>query len=242
MKHKYDIGDIVTIKSHPLAFMKDGLIDCYIKQVPPLMFVKEIHIEHKKKMFSEAKGEWQIADKVKYLCVYYNQHRTIFEEKFLYESVLLSFEKLIFHRKKIDLANDGVTLITETKNYKPLEYKYGDLAFLKTYKLEKRKKTKYATISTDSTTKTFSTHTSPAFIMNGIKENETKDLYDQKKGELIRKTCKTLLKVIWYNSYQEKYSEEFVPIDFFTNDALITDSRSLDDLISIYDIISLDEE
>jgi hypothetical protein len=240
MGHKFNTGDIVTLKSHPLAFMQNGLIDCYIKQVPPLMLVKEIHIEHKKKMFSEAKGEWQIADKVKYVCVYFNQHRTIFEEKSLYESVLISFEKLIFHRKKADGSN-GVTLIKETKDYKPLEYKFGEIAFLRTYKLENRKKTKYATLSPESSTKTLSTNTSPAFIMNGIKENDQKDLYDQRKGLLIRKTCQTLLKVIWYNSYQEKYSEEYVPIEFFTNDSLITYSRSSKESISINEIITQNE-
>lgn len=241
MKHKFDIGDIVTIKSHPLAFMKDGLIDCYIRQVPPLMLVKEVHIEHKKKIFSEANGDWQIADKVKYLCVYYNQHRTIFEEKFLYESILISFDGLLFNKK--DEENGyGLRLIAETKDYKDLDYQFGEIAFLKTYKLENRKKTTLATLSVDSPTKTFSTHTSPAFIMNGIKENEKKDLYDQKKGLLLRKTCKTLLKVIWYNSYQEKYSEEYVPIEFFTNDKRIANTRSTLDNIRVGDMNLNNEE
>lgn len=240
MKHKYDIGDIVTIKSHPLAFMKDGIIDCYINQVPPLMLVKEILIEDKKKMFSEANGDWQIADKVKYLCVYFNQHRTIFEEKTLYESVLISFDKLLFNKKNKDNSY-GLRLIDETKEYTNVEYQFGEIAFLKTYKLENRKQTTHATMSAESTTKTFSTHTSPAFIMNGIKENEKKDLYDEKKGLLIRKTCKTLLKVLWYNSYQEKYSEEYVPIEFFTNDSRITDSRSSEAIISINKIFANNE-
>ena len=52
MKYKFNIGDIVTLKSHPLAYQEDGEIDAYVNQIPPFMCVKKIHIEKKKQIFS----------------------------------------------------------------------------------------------------------------------------------------------------------------------------------------------
>lgn len=71
MKYKFNIGDIVTLKSHPLAYQEDGEIDAYVNQIPPFMRVKEIHIEKKKQIFSSEMPNAKIADNIKYLCVYF---------------------------------------------------------------------------------------------------------------------------------------------------------------------------
>ena len=65
-KNNFEIGDIVTLKSHPLAFQEDGEIDAYVNQIPPLMCVKEVHIEKKKRLYSNEVKKSKIADNVKY--------------------------------------------------------------------------------------------------------------------------------------------------------------------------------
>jgi hypothetical protein len=221
---KFVIGNIITLKSHPLVFQKNGLIDASINQIPPLMCVKEIHYEKKKKKFSAENDGNQIADNTKYLCTYFNQHRMIFEDKMIYESMLVGFDKLKFHRNDEKIEESGLTLIEETKDYKKLkdeDYTYGKTVFFKTYKLEKRKKFASKSIDINSNKKSAVVHTSPAFITSGVKTNDQKTIYDEKSGEPIKTNAKNLFKVLWYNSYQEKMSEDYMPKEFFTDDERI---------------------
>lgn len=239
---KFEIGDIVTLKSHPLAYQPGGLIDAYVNQIPPFMCVKEVHFEKKKKKFSADVQDIQIADYTKYLCVYFNQYRMIFEEKMIYESMLIDISDLLFHRED-DKPNDEEyqNLIKETKSYNievykdkegkekekcNLKYKYGERVFFKTYKLEKRKK--YSSIGVDhnSPKKSAVLHTSPAFILSGYKRNDNRSISDEITGHPVRKTAKILYKVLWYNSYQEKMSEEYLPMEFLTDDERINASPS----------------
>ncbi|MCD8454603.1 hypothetical protein LNJ08_09360 [Tenacibaculum finnmarkense genomovar ulcerans] len=85
-ENKFIIGDIVTLKTHPLLYgfkiKGDG------KLVPPFMIVKEIYIEDKKKKtHSEELGK-QIAERIKYTCVFFDDNKTEFKEAILYESML----------------------------------------------------------------------------------------------------------------------------------------------------------
>ena len=218
---KFKIGYIVTLKSHPLAFQDNGEIDSYVNQIPPLMCVKEIHIEKKKKLYSDTVSGVQISDEVKYLCVYFNQYRMIFEEKYVYQNALISFDKLFFHNKNDKVEDGHITLIEETKKYENAEYEFGKRVFFKTYKLEKRKKFKSAKNDVRSSRTTTSTHTSLAFILNGDKLNDKESIYNSKNGELQRECSKILHKVLWYNAHQEKMSEKYLPKEFFTDDERI---------------------
>ena len=220
-KDLFEIGDIVTLKSHPLAFQSNGEIDAYVNQIPPLMCVKEIHIEKKKELYSNDVSDSQIADKVKYLCTYFNQYRMIFEEKYVYQNVLISLDELVFHSENDKVEDGHISLIEETKNYEKVKYEFGKRVFFKTYKLEKRKKFKSAKNDVRSSRTTTSTHTSPAFILNGVKLNDKESIYNSKNGDLQRKCSGKLYKVLWYNAYQEKMSEEYLPKEFFTEDERI---------------------
>lgn len=229
---KFKIGEIVTLKSHPLAFQANGEIDSYVNQIPPLMCVKEIHIEKKKKLYSDTVSGVQISDEIKYLCVYFNQYRMIFEEKYVYQNVIVSFDELIFHSDVHKKKEGHISLVDEAKDYKKVEYEFGKRVFFKTYKLEKRKKFKSAKNDVRSSRTTTSTHTSPAFILNGVKLNDRESIYNSKNGELQRKCSKKLFKVLWYNAYQEKMSEEYLPEEFFTDDERIyknSDSKNTND-------------
>ena len=136
----FDIGDIITLKSHPLAYQDNGEIDAYINQIPPLMCIKEVHIEKTKQIFSSENSGLKIADNIKYLCVYFNQHRMIFEEGFVYQDTIISIKDITFHNKNDEIDMDHEKLIDETIDYKDVDYEFGKRIFFKTYKLEKRKK------------------------------------------------------------------------------------------------------
>ncbi|MGJ8592835.1 MAG: hypothetical protein ACSHXF_09820 [Aquaticitalea sp.] len=220
-KNKFEIGDIITLKSHPLAFEKSGEMDIYVSQIPPFMCIKEVHTEKKKEIYSSEAPEKKIADNVKYLAVYFNQHRMIFEESFVFHDMVIPIKDIIFHNQNEEFNENHKKLIEETIDYNVASYEFGKRVFFKTYKLEKRKKFKNAGHDVKSTTKTVMTHTSPAFILNGFKHNNQKSIYNSKNGELQRKCADELYKVLWYNSYQEKFSEEYLPKEFFTDDARI---------------------
>ncbi|SFR82598.1 hypothetical protein [Maribacter stanieri] len=179
----FKIGDIVTLKSHPLAFEESGEMDVYVNQIPPFMCIKEIHYEKKKVLYSKEKSEAKISSNTKYLCTYFNQHRMVFEEKFLFQDFLIPLKKIIFHNKDTEQQNDHIKLIDETINYNKSKYEFGKRVFFKTFKLEKRKKFKSAGHDFKSTTRTTMTHTTPAFILSGFKSNENTDKYSEKSGD-----------------------------------------------------------
>lgn len=229
--NKHKIGDVVTLKSHPLAFQKDGEIDLYINQIPPFMCIKEINIENNKKMFSDESPNKQTADNVKYLCTYFNQHRMEFEDRYVYQEMLLPLDKITFHKQE-EKEEGHITLVQETKGYPVATYDYGKRVFFRTFKLERRKKFKsynkasYSSLVPGNQNSVGSkpknngslTHTSPAFILYGIKPNNTKNIYNTKTGEIQRETSDELYKVFWYNAFSEKFSEDYLPKEFFVDD------------------------
>lgn len=174
-KHKFEIGQIVTLKSHPL-FREHMKIIEFSAQVPPLMLVKEIFYEDekKKKMFNEELGsDFQIADSIKYICVYFNSNKSEFVEVSLYESVLKSYNELKYFKeieeeKKTRFIEDKL-LIDEVEDYLLIDkYEFGKVVQFKTKKLEHRKS--YDGNSEKIVNNSFQT---PDFVLSGIKnEND----------------------------------------------------------------------
>ena len=65
MSNKFNVGNLVSFKSHPL--LKEMYIKGDGKYVPPIMLVKEVFFENKnKKNFDEVTGK-KIADKIRRL-------------------------------------------------------------------------------------------------------------------------------------------------------------------------------
>jgi hypothetical protein len=212
MKNKFSIGSIVTLKSHPLLIKEkiqgDG------KLVPPFMVVKEIFFEDKKKRtHSEELGK-EIADKVKYTCAFFDDNKTEFKEVVLYESMLLKFPK-----DKEEFKEES------------LEYQFGEKIAFKTNILEvskerESKKTTHTKLndkdgkptnrkSETITTQNLVNFSSPDFVLCGIKKNESlNDFYPN--GDTRRKASETLFKVKWFNSFQMKFSEIYLPAECFT--------------------------
>lgn len=219
---EFKIGAIVTLKSHPLFSVIPQKIKELPAQVPPLMLVKEVIYENadKKKVFSDVIVNAQIADTVKYICVYFNANKSEFVEKEIYHSFLESYLKLKYYK---ELEKDRVktfvlnkTLIDEVITYTNVEtYVYGKRVQFITKKLEHRK-------SYDFTSEKIpgSSFQTPDFILSGIKNEEQKDLFFQEGNESKpkRKISEQSYKVMWFNHVQQKFSEQYLPKEFFVED------------------------
>lgn len=205
----YQLGDIVTLKSHPL--FKKHTIDTYSNQVPPLMIIKEVFFEDdKKKVFSSEKENIQIADNIKYTCIYFNNNKSEFVEATIYHSLLESYKFLKFDRKLKDgqETKSEISLITEVSTYKEAAYSYGKSIQLKTNKLERRKK-----FTCDDNLAKIS-FTSPDFVLCGYKIEKLADLF-YPDGKPKKITSETFYKITWFNHFQQKFSEQYLPKEFF---------------------------
>ncbi len=217
LKNKFDIGDIVTLKSHPLI-KKHSKIKELNLLVSPLMLIKEVQFEDKKskKVFSEEFKNAQISDLVKYVCVYFCANTNKFEEKVLFESFLVSYKKLNFHRKE-EIGNNhkkSVKLIKEVKKYdSKFDYKYADVVQFKTKKLEHRKS--YDKKSDEHLKNT--SYQTPDFILSGIKKEPQEKLF-YPNGQKKKIVADVLYKVMWFNYVHQKFSEEYLPKEFFVKD------------------------
>jgi hypothetical protein len=208
------VGSIVTLKSHPL-FIKHT-IDIFSNQVPPLMIVKEVIYENdKKKLFSDELEDCKIADDIKYICIYFNNNKSEFVEVTVYHSFLKNYDQLKFNRQldeKGKATRSEISLIDEVKNYKSADYEFGSVVRLKTNKLERRK-----TFNANFDTAIKVSFTSPDFILTGLKKEILTDLFYH-DGKPKRKASDILYKVMWYNHFQQKFSEQYLPKEFFVED------------------------
>jgi len=208
----YNIGDIVTIKSHPLLknfTLKNNKLPC-----PPLLLIKEVLFENKKKkLFSDEIPKAKIADNLKYICVYFNDKKSEFVEITLYHSYLASYKDLKFDRELDETGNktkSKISLIEEVKDYSIKKYKFGRLTQLKTCKLESRKKIQY---KKKRKIRNY-LYATPDFVLTGIKREVTDGLfYDDRKPK--RKVSEIMYKVMWFNHIQNKFSEKYLPKEFF---------------------------
>ncbi|WP_232120918.1 hypothetical protein [Tenacibaculum finnmarkense] len=221
-ENKFVIGDIVTLKTHPLLY--DFKIKGDGKLVPPFMIVKEIYIEDKKKKtHSEELGE-EIAERIKYTCVFFDDNKTEFKEAILYESMLEKYDKIYIARLDIDESKQGDSLIDETRKYNVPKYIYGKIVFFRTKKFEIFKKRdsfkmiqqKGGDYKKTTTIQYIVNYSSPDFILCGIKKNEnTNDFYPN--GDKRKIVSEILYKVKWFNASQMKFSDIYLPRECFTD-------------------------
>ncbi|MES2811418.1 MAG: hypothetical protein V4670_03020 [Bacteroidota bacterium] len=220
MTNTFEVGDLVTFKTHPLLF------EFYIKgdgkYVPPIMIIKEVLFENKdKKEFDEVSGI-QIAEKVKYICTYFDDNRSEFIESHLYQSQLESFKNLkvakVEDKKQSD---DYVDIITEVSNYPKLKYHFGEIVYFKTKKLEALKKRESTKIEIENTKEIKKTtiqyvvnYITPDFVICGHKSETYNDLF-YNNGKPKRMASIEFIKVKWFNPTQQKFSEQYLPIEFF---------------------------
>jgi hypothetical protein len=241
MKNKYPVGCIVTFKSHPLLY--DFMIKGDGKLVPPFMIVKEVFIEDKKKkIVDDITGE-QIAERIKYTCVFFDDNQTDFKDVILYESMLTSYEEIYIAKMDgviISKESDYKSLIKEASEYTVPKYKYGKIIYFKTKKFEIFKKR-----SSIKSTRTFLSdeelskisakdvieknsfdrketiqyvvnYSTPEFILSGIKKENYDNLF-YPNGDIRKVVSEILYKVKWFNSNQMKFSEIYLPAECLTD-------------------------
>ena len=228
LKNKFTVGEIVTFITHPLLY--NFKIESNGKSVPPLMIVKEVFFENKKKkIFDEETGN-RIAERIKYTCTYFDDIKSEFKEVIIYESMLESFKKLYIARldgKKKSNEEGYESLRTEVLSYKNPKYKFGEIINFKTKKLEILKKRSSMKIIVElkgekedkldkkvSTTEYVTNYTTPEFVLSGLKKEKQEDLF-YPNGDKKRLVSETLYKVKWFNHYQMKFSEQYLPIECF---------------------------
>lgn len=233
--NKFKVGDIVTFKTHPLLYkMKiqgDG------KLVPPFMIVKEVYLEDKKKKIVDTSNGKTIGERIKYTCLFFDDNKSDFKEVVIYESMLENYTKFHIARidgEKKDKLSKYESLISEVSNYKDSKYEYGKLVCFQTKKLElfkKRTSTKKevnmttGVIDEKKTTQYVVNYSTPDFIICGYKEDVREDLF-YPNGDNKKIVSKSLLKVKWFNSYQMKFSEQFLPIECFVDKSVLVKKES----------------
>ncbi len=224
----FSVGDLVTLKTHPL------LHDFYIKGdgklVPPIMIIKEVLFEGKEKKTNDEITGFVIGEKIKYVCVHFDDNRSEFIESHLYHSMLDTYRNLnIAFLGSAPSDENHIDLITEVGNYPPrATYAYGELLYFKTKKLEIFKKRTSNKIILDDTVVPPLMHkkkkiiqyvvnySTPDFLACGYKKETSADLFynDGKPKKMI---STEFVKVKWFNSFQQKFSEQYLPIEFFIN-------------------------
>lgn len=221
MNNLYNVGELVTFKTHPLLF------DFYIKgdgkYVPPIMIVKEVVFESKdKKEFDEQTGN-QISGKVKYVCVHFDDNKSEFIESIHYEEFLGSFKSLKIAKIENNLNSDNyIDIITEIGSYpEKAKYSFGEIVYFKTKKLEAFKKRESSKIEVEKnkeekkiTRQYVVNYISPDFVLSGYKKETYTDLF-YGNGKPKRKVSVEFVKVKWFNPIQQKFSEQYLPIEFF---------------------------
>lgn len=226
-ENKFKVSDLVVLKTHPL--LENYRIKGDGKLIPPIMLIKEVHIESNKKVIYDDESGKKISDKIKYLCIYFDDTKSEFIEATLYESMLESFENLKIERisRKGDIKKDDETIIEEINSYKIPEYEYGKVVRLKTKKIEiykKRSSRKFIVsdnskvdLDVEEIVQYVVNYTSPDFIICGFKKNDVKNSH-YPNGNPKKIICENLFKVKWFNYNQQKFSEQYLPESFLTDE------------------------
>ena len=209
---KLNIGDLVSLKSHPFNIFNESLIGAFVDNTPPIMVISEVLKSNSYDTESEEVDTE--TNKVKklpnqYLCYFYSSKNS-------------SFEKYWFKQNEIERINpdndeSNKEEIKKTEDKVSLLNKYKDnLVVLKSADLELgKKKTTWSRTKEEDINKTqaFLEFLSPVMTVIDVVENQNynKDRINPKNGEIKRESCKFLLKCKWFNPIKQTFSEEIIP-------------------------------
>ncbi len=191
----FSIGDLVVIKSYPTKEVLKGEEN----NIPPIMVVIGIEIENKNKKIFDNELGLKIAERVKYNLIWFDSKKAVFVEKIMYESFIKEVE--------------------EIKSSTPV-YDYGKVVRFKSVILEANK-TKLAKSYSfnnegerieNETYYSLLTYVCPDLVMSGIRQNNNKSTFND-FGKINKVLPTTLVKVMWFNSILQKYSEQELPLE-----------------------------
>lgn len=233
LKNIFNLGEIVTFKSHPLLY--DRHIRGDGKLVPPFMVVTEVFFEDKKKKIVDTSNGEVIGERVKYKCVFFDDNKCEFKDVIVYESMLVNFThfyiskilkpkseiKKDIERKDRSQISFDKSLIDEVSEYVMPSYVYGNIVYFRTKKLEvlkKRISVKSELINGIEKKKETIQHvvnySTPDFITCGYKKEVVEGLF-YPSGEKKKIVPAELFKVKWFNPNQMKFSEQYLPKECF---------------------------
>lgn len=242
LENKFKVGDLVTLKSHPLFEVYEIKGDG--KYVPPIMIVKEVLFEDRKKKTHDEITGYEIAERIKYICTYFDDNKSEFIEAHIYQSMLDGIKEIKIGRfddpKSTSVSRTN--LVDEVLRYalKP-EYSYSGVYYFKTKKLEVLKKRSSVVVTVvqksgddrkpddndndQDDTKGYTRKTTiqyivnyatPEFVACGFKSESYADLF-YNDGKMKRLASTDFVKVKWYNPIQQKFSDQYLPMEFFTD-------------------------
>lgn len=208
---KLNIGDLVSLKSHPFNIFNESLIGAFVDNTPPIMVISEVLKSNSYDTESEEVDTE--TNKVKklpnqYLCYFYSSKTSSFEKHWFKQNEIKKIDSDIeTNQEKVTKTEDKVSLLNKYKD---------NLVVLKSADLElSKKKTTWSRTKEEDINKTqaFLEFLSPVMTVIDVVENQNfnKDRGNPKNGEIKRESCKFLLKCKWFNPIKQTFSEEIIP-------------------------------
>ncbi len=205
-KHIFSLGDLVVIKSYPDTDPLSG----DPLHVPPIMVVIGVEIENEKKKTHDTITGRKIAERIKYNLIWFDNKKSTFVNKIMYESFIKPFER-------------------EAGKKTEFEYQFGEVAKFTTSYIElKKKKISESEITTKkvqdkkedekkiSTITPLVTFVCPELVVTGIRRSETIKEHDD-FGNIRKIQPELFIKVMWFNPSLQKYSEFELPKECLIN-------------------------
>jgi hypothetical protein len=208
---KLNIGDLVSLKSHPFNIFNESLIGAFVDNTPPIMVISEVLKSNSYDTESEEVDTE--TNKVKklpnqYLCYFYSSKTSSFEKHWFKQNEIKKIDSDIeTNQEKVTKTEDKVSLLNKYKD---------NLVVLKSADLElSKKKTTWSRTKEEDINKTqaFLEFLPPVMTVLDVVENKNfnKDRVNPKNGEIKRESCKFLLKCKWFNPIKQTFSEEIIP-------------------------------
>ena len=211
---KFKIGDIVTLKTHPMFRAKR--IQGDNRYIPPMMIIIAV--------YADVRGE---ADNIKYDCVSFNDDKSEFMCSVLSHSDVDSFENLLFERINRDgtKIEEYTSLVDEVKSHNHPNFEIGKVISFRTKKLEiyKKRTSKKIIVKTDGvldieeTLRYVVSYATPNFVLCSTKDLYPKGLLNRKPNENTVISSE-LFKIKWYNPIKNKFSEQYLPKECFVDE------------------------
>ena len=209
---KLNIGDLVSLKSHPFNIFNESLIGAFVDNTPPIMVISEVLKSNSYDTESEEVDiETKKAKKLpnQYLCYFYSSKTSTFEKHWFKENEIerINSDTDETNKEEIKKTEDKVSLLNKYKD---------NLIVLKSADLELgKKKTTWSRTKEEDINKTqaFLEFIPPVMTVLDVVENKNfnKDRVNPKNGEIKRESCKFLLKCKWFNPIKQTFSEEIIP-------------------------------